>query len=98
MDGLIDILLLDLGHLSICFWEISTQLSGGRYLWIREVGGSFIHDGWLTAVTVGCSEVSLQLLHCSGELVICSWSKFKSVAFQVSTPALEVSLGFGLQA
>ena len=68
------------------------------HLWVREFGHSFSHDGWLIAVTVRCSKVSLKFLHCSGELVRYSWSKAKIVSFQVSTPALKVSLSFGIQA
>ena len=63
-----------------------------------EVGRSFSHDIWMEAVTVCCSELSLQILHCLGGFVGYSWPKVKNIAFQVSVPALEVSLIFELQA
>ena len=80
------------------FLALNAQISDGRHLWVGEGGRSFSHYGWLTAVTVWCSKVSIQLLHCSGKFFICSWSKVKSVVFQVSTPDIEVNLGFGLLA
>ena len=63
-----------------------------------EVGRSFSHDIWMEAVPVCCSELSLQILHCLGGFVGYSWPKVKNIAFQVSVPALEVSLIFELQA
>ena len=98
MDGLINILFLKVGHLSICFWVLDAQISAGRNLWVGGDGRSFIHDGWLKYVTVCCYKVYLQFLHCYGEFFICSWSKVKSLASQVSILDLEVSLSFGLQA
>ena len=97
-DGLIDILFFVVGHLFICFWALNAQISDGRHQWVGEGDRSFSRDGWLTAIFVCCSKVLLQFLHCSGELVRCSWSKVKIVAFQVSALALEVSLGFGHRA
>ena len=35
--------------------------------------------------------------HCSGKFSGCSWSKVKSIASQVSAPALEVNIGFGIR-
>ena len=89
---------LEVGHLSICFWSICAQISDGRFLWVGEGGRSFSHDGWLTTVTVCCSKLFLQFLHCSGKFIGCSWFKVKSIAFQVSVPSLEVSLVFGIRA
>ena len=89
---------LEVGHLSICFWALGAQISDVRHLWVRKVVCNFSHYGWLTAVTVCCSKTQLQFLHCPGKNFRCSWSKFKSLVFQVSTPDLEVSLNFGLQA
>ena len=54
-------ILFEVGHLPICFWALGAQLSDVRHLWVREVDGSFSHDGWLAAVTVGFPKV-----RCSG--------------------------------
>ena len=94
-DGLIDIIFLEVGHLSIYFWALGAQISDGRHLWVEEGGRSFNHDDWMEAVIVCCSKVSLQFLYCSSECFGCSWSKVKSTALQVSAPAQEVSLRFG---
>ena len=64
----------------------------------KKGGYTLSHDGWLSAVTLCCSKVLLQFLYFSGGFVGCSWSKVKSIAFQVSAPALEISLGFGIWA
>ena len=52
----------------------------------------------MEAATLHCSEVSLHFLHCSGEIFGCSWPKVKDVSFQVSAPALEAGLRFGIRA
>ena len=87
----------EVGHIPI-FLELGAQISDGRQIWVGEGGLSFIHDGWLVAVTVCLSKVLLQIIHCSGVFVGCSCSKVKSISFQVSAPAMEVSLGFELWA
>ena len=68
------------------------------HLWVRVGGCSFNHDGWLVPVTVYCSEVLLQFLHCLVEVLGCSWLKIKHIAFQVSALPLEVNLGFRIRA
>ena len=88
----------EVGHLYIWFWALYAQISDGRHLWVGEGGHSFSHDGWMTAVTVCLSKVSLQFLHSSIKFVGCYWSKVKSISFPVSAPALEVSLCSGLWA
>ena len=55
----------EVGHLSICFWALGSQISDGRHIWVGESGLSFSHDGWLASVNVCCSKVSLQFLHSS---------------------------------
>ena len=52
----------------------------------------------MAAVIIHCSKVSIQLLHCLGEIVGFSLPKVNHVAFQVISPALEVVISFGLQA
>ena len=91
------IFFLKVGHLSICFLALGDQIGDGSHLWVRKGGRSFIHDVWMEAVTVCCSNVFLQFLHCSGKFVRFSWSKVKNIAFQVSVTSLEVSVSFGLQ-
>ena len=84
-------------HICIYFWALGAQISDGRNIWVMEVRRSFNHDVCLADVTVCWFKVSLQLIHCYGEFVGCYWSKVKSIAFQVSAPALEVSIIFGLR-
>ena len=98
VGGFISVLFIEVIHLWICFWDISDQMSDGRNLWVGEGVCGFSHDVWVASVTVCWSEVLLHLLHCLGKFFECSWPKVKNVAFRVSAPALEVSLGFGLQA
>ena len=72
VDGLIYIIFIEVGHISIYFWALGAQISDGRYLWVGEGGLSFSQYGWLVAVTVCWYRASLQFLHCSGEFVGCS--------------------------
>ena len=96
--GFIDVLFLKVSHLCVYFWSIDAKIRYVRHLWVGEGVHGFSHDGWLADVTVCCSEVSLQFLHCSGKFVGFYWPKVKDVAFKVSAPALEVGLGFRLRA
>ena len=79
------------------FLGAQLPISDGMNLWVGEGGRGFSHNGWLAAVTVCCSNVSHHFLHCLGKFFGCSWPKVKYVAFQVSAPALEVSLGFEIR-
>ena len=88
----------EVGHLSIFFWALSTQASDVRHIWVEEGDLNFSHDGCIAAVTVCCSKVLIQLLHCPRFFFGCSWFKVKSISSQVSAPALEVSIGFRLRA
>ena len=64
-DGLINAIFFEVGHLLICFWALGAQISDSWHLWVGKGGCSFSHDGWLSAATVYCSELLLQLLHWS---------------------------------
>ena len=97
VDVFIIVLFIELSHICICFGALGAQISDGRHLWVGGGGRSFSHYGWLVAVTVCCSEVSLHFLHRLGKFVGCSWPKVKNVAFRVSAPSLGVNLFFGLQ-
>ena len=68
-DGLIAILFLKVSHLQICLWALDERIRDGWHLWVGEGGQGFTNDSYLTDFTVRCSEVSLQFLHFSGELV-----------------------------
>ena len=66
MDGFIGVLFLEVSYLCICFWALGAQFSDGRHLWVGEGGRGFSRCGLLATVTLCCSKVLLQFLHCLG--------------------------------
>ena len=70
MDGLVNTLTLELGHIRIRFGTFGACGRDGYYhIWIGG-GSRFLgHYGWLTAIAVGFPKISFHILHCPGKLV-----------------------------
>ena len=90
-------LLFGVGRLHIRFGTLDAHVRADCWhLWVGECIWCLGHDGCLTAIDVDCTKVPLRLLHSPRKLVQGSQPKVEDVAFQVTAPALEVSLGFGI--
>ena len=76
---------------------VASDRHNGRNLLVGEGLRCLGHDFRLTDISVRCSKIAFWFLHCPGELVRRSWPEIEDAAFQVTVPAIEEGIGFGLQ-
>ena len=97
MDGLIGVLLFNMGHFGVSFGVLGSIVCHDSWNILLVEGIRFLGgDLRLKYIAVCCTQILSQFLHRPVKLVWGSWSKIEDVAFQVTTPTLEVGIRFCL--
>ena len=97
MDGLNDII-FELGHLYVCLRTLNARARAEFWnLWAREGFRCTGYYGCLTDISVGCPNITLQILHNTGELVRVFLSNIEDITLYVTSLDLDAGLGFKFQ-
>ena len=96
LDGLIYILIFDIGHFCDIFGTLDSSVRhNSQHLWVRKGRRCLSHYHRWTATYLRSTQIPFQFLHSPGKIVRGPWSMITYTAFQVNTPTLDVGIIFG---